>query len=168
MKFYAYAETNSTYDLILDHNTTAKVAWGSSTAEMNHAQAALDADTTNWIETARIISANEIARITGHDTFDSATTSYGAKFYFETNTRTAPSTYTKAYAWLYDYTSGCASTGCNISDSSTNGYWTSSVAYGADGYIWTVIKLGDLDVVGPQYGSYYGIRPVITISKNIL
>ena len=71
MKWYAYAETSSTYTMILDHNTTPLVAWNSTgdTTEMKEAKNALEKDTKNWDNqlksTVRFITADEVSEITG-------------------------------------------------------------------------------------------------------
>ncbi len=84
------------------------------------------------------------------------------------------------YAWVYDYTYQCGSYGCSVTDDNVyskggrkayiSGYWTSSIvlATGSDANTsaWIVNKYGLLSfsTVG-SYGA--GIRPVITVSKNI-
>lgn len=84
MKWYAYSETSSTYNLILDYNTTGVVAWvskkdyiddGGSSEEFgtaNNDRGSITAlkqlrqDTINWAASLnpRLISADEIASIT--------------------------------------------------------------------------------------------------------
>ena len=162
MKWYAFndKEGNATVNVILDHNTTARV------------HTSLKADTNNWKNTARLITANEIAKITGHSTFD-ASKAGQAWFCFDTN-KSDTTNYcakekgTSKYAWLFDYTIGCTDYGCNVSDSSTYGYWTSTLYKDDTHYAWHVSRDGSLDY-GRVTNAGYGIRPVITISKsNIL
>ena len=172
MKWYAFNDDDksSTVNVILDHNTTAKVAWNSTgnNSEMKEVKIALENDTSKWKSdlNPRLITANEIAKITGNTGFDASKTGQ-SKFYFDSNnqTPTANSTNKSTYAWLFDYTYGCTSYGCNKADSSAFGYWTSSPFKGDTGYAWRVRWYGELS---PQNDTVidYGIRPVITISKS--
>ena len=172
MKWYAFNDDDksSKVNVILDHNTTAKVAWNSTgnNSEMKEAANALKTDTSNWKKdlNSRLIEANEVAKITGHQTFDASKTGQ-SWFYLDSNnqTQTASSTNKSKYAWLFDYTDECTSFGCNKADSSTLGYWTSSPCKGISDYAWRVLRyghLGDNSVTLTDYG----IRPVITISKS--
>ena len=112
--------------MILDHNTTALVAWnssGNSTDGMNEVAASLTSDTSTWASglNPRLITADEIAQITGNTAYDQTNTFAFEWFYLDSNSQTQTATTQGAskYAWLYDY---------------TNGYWTSTpVAGGTDG-----------------------------------
>ena len=163
MKWYVvkYNSGDSTVDLILDHNTTAKVAWN-STAD------ALKTDTSNWKSDLRprLITANEIAKITGNTGFD-ATQLGQSWFYLDSNnhTKIASSTSKSKYAWLFDYTKECTNSGCNKADSSTYGYWTSTPNKGDSFSVWHVHSYGSLDGHDVT-DTDLGIRPVITISKS--
>ena len=170
MKWYAFNDDDksSTVNVILDHNTTAKVAWNltGNNSEMKEVKIALENDTSKWKSdlNPRLITANEIAKITGHPTFDS-TQSGQDDFYFDSNNQTpkANASNKSKYAWLFDYTIECTSYGCNKADSSTWGYWTSTPCNGNNS--WHVTRDGSLRryYVGDQAR---GIRPVITISKS--
>jgi hypothetical protein len=190
--------------MILDHNTTALVAWvskddyisaggtetdygtyGNNNKGPITVQNQLTNDTSLWNSSlnARLITTDEIATITGNTTFNSETLTWSnGWFWFETNGQTddyAPlSSYSKAYAWLTDYTSGCSNYECNIEDnnsyvydetntSNTYGYWTSIPVTGDSGSAWRVDGRGVLsaDIVSDARG--VGLRPVITVSKNI-
>ena len=197
MKFYTFNDEGknaSTVNMILDHNTTATVAWNSSGNNadgMNEVKTALESDTTGWKETARLITAKEVAHIVGADKEDTikwnSSKTYGtddietkvAWFYLDGTGTTYSSTDgwqkkvattqgASKYAWLFDYTNGCTSYGCNIADSSTYGYWTSTPVVGFSYSAWYVVRGGDLfsDFVG--YDDVLGVRPVITISKSII
>ena len=170
MKWYAFNDNDksSTVNVILDHNTTAKVAWNSAgdNGEMKEVKIALENDTKEWKNKARLITANEIAKITGHPTFDASKTGQ-SKFYLDSNnqTQTASSTNKSTYAWLFDYTNGCADYGCNVSDSSTSGYWTSIPNKDDSTSAWRVYRHGGLSYYSVR-STACGIRPVITISKS--
>ena len=178
MKWYVFndKEGNATVNVILDHNTTARVAWNStgSNSEMKEVKKALENDTKDWKNTARLITANEVAKITKHPTFD-ATQTGQSWFCLDTNqpdnTTDTTSYCTKAqgtseYAWLFDYTYECTNSGCNTSDSSNWGYWTSSPYKSiSNSYVHRISSYGGLTQdVANNGGS--GVRPVITISKS--
>ena len=173
MKWYVFndKEGNATVNVILDHNTTAGVAYNStgSNSEMKEVKIKLEEDTSTWKNTARLITANEIAKITGNTDWDASKTGQDW-FCLDTNQADNTSYCMKAqgtikYDWLFDYTYECTSYGCSISDSSNYGYWTSIPYKDNSTHAWRVSRNGSL-------GSYivtdtnYGVRPVITISKS--
>ena len=173
MKWYVFndKEGNATVNVILDHNTTAMVAYNSTynNSEMKEAKKVLENDTKDWKNTARLITANEIAKITKHPTFD-ATQPGQDWFCLDTNQPDNTSNCAKAqgaseYAWLFDYTAECTSHGCNKADSSTIGYWTSTSYKDNSTYAWHVDRDGTLSHYIVAYAGG-GIRPVITISKS--
>ena len=173
MKWYAFndREGNATVNVILNHNTTTRVAWNltGSNSEMKEAKEALKTDTRTWENPARLITANEVAKITKHPTFD-ATQSGQSWFCLDTNKPDTTNWCSKAqgtseYAWLFDYTNGCTNSGCNTLDLSTWGYWTSTSYKDNLTYVWRVNGSGLLsgDIVT---NAGFGVRPVITISKS--
>ena len=175
MKWYAFndREGNATVNVILDHNTTTRVAWNltGSNSEMKEAKEALKTDTSNWKSdlNPRLITANEVAKITGYTSWGTNITGY-PWFCFDTNQQDDTNDCAKAqgkskYAWLFDYTKECTSYGCNVSDSSTWGYWTSSPYKGNSTQAWRVVRNGYLGGNGVIFTGD-GIRPVITISKS--
>lgn len=187
MKWYAIndVEGNEEVNLILDHNTTALVAWNSSNTITSMAEISdkLKSDSKTWNSelNVRIITANEIAKITGNSNFDEENKDAGCWFYFDTNNqnKVANASNKSKYAYLFDNTSNCLENGCNIEDNnsylydsnSTNiilGYWTSSSVYNTNDKAWFVEKNGYLnnDYVKNSYD--YGIRPVITVKKYII
>ena len=205
MKFYAFNDDGgNTLNLILDHNTTAKVAWNSSESNAsgpNELLTQLKTDTASWVGTetpsnytmdqrgqgsnayytidystykARLITANEIATITGNTAWNE-TTAVGY-YYFDTNTSTQSDTCTSGntsgckYGWLYDRTNpNCTDYGClNNSDVSTAGYWTASSVAGGTRNAWIVAYDGGVLSHYVDYSGYYGVRPVITISKSLI
>ena len=123
---------------------------------------------------ARLITAQEVAQITGNTTFDEKTSS--SIFYFDTNTNTASDTCKNGdtsgckYGWLYDRTkTECTTYGClNNSDVATYCYWTISPIASTSG------SARSVDSVGSLGGNYVGgcndcgVRPVITVSKSNL
>ena len=172
MKFYVYDDSGDNYKLILDHNTTDKAAYETSGTYKEYAQASIkavvDSDTSGWVGSPGLITANEIATITNTTTFNGNSSKW---FYFDgtgTNKQTqiANSSEKSEYAWLFDYTNGCTNYGCNIVDSNTFGYWVSSPVSDDSNSSWRVYVDGSLSsyYVGDSF--YFGIRPVITIPKS--
>ena len=170
MKWYVFNDDgeNAAVNVILDHNTTTNVAWRST-------KTTLENDTSNWKSdlNPRLITANDVAKITGNTGWD-ASKGEQSRFFLDSNNQaqTASSTKKSKYDWLFDYTNDCARFGCNTQDSSTDGYWTSTPymtsSYGSNtGYAWVVNYSGSLeDTHVDGSGRNYGIRPVITISKS--
>ena len=177
MKWYIYSEDDSNYTMILDHNTTAEVVYNSTgkKTEMKEAKTALESDTSTWDKSlnARLITANEVAKITGNTSFYEKTAGPDTYFYFDNNgpSQVANSTNKSKYAWLYDHTNGCEQYGCNIENSGTSstttyGYWTSVPVAGRNNYVWYVCRYGNLYRLDAK--SFWGIRPVITVPKNVI
>ena len=207
LKFYAFNDFGSDkLNLILDHNTTAVVAWnssGSNTSGPNEVLEQLKSDTSSWKGTitpsnytmdqstqgskanytidyssykARLITAQEIAQITGNTTWDERTAS--SSYYFDSKTTTESDTCTEGntigckYGWLYDRTNtSCTTYGCsNNSDVETYGYWSaSSSSIADDAYrAWYVAYDGSVYDSNVDFSDLYGIRPVIAISKSKL
>ncbi len=169
MKWYTFndgGEDVPMVNMILDHNTTSKIdLWSGIKSQIT-------SDTSTWNSSlnARLITANEVAKITENTKFD--TSKRGQKWFcFDTNQSInsyCPEVQEiSKYAWLFDYTAGCTSYGCNIADSSNNGYWTSSGYAEISYYLWYVGSDGSL-----KNRSYIeklnGIRPVITVSKSVI
>ncbi|MDD3341239.1 MAG: prepilin-type N-terminal cleavage/methylation domain-containing protein [Bacilli bacterium] len=170
MKWYVYKDNgNKTYQLILDHNTTATVPWnsgGNNTNGMKEVFTALENDTKTWKASlkARLITADEVANIAGNINFNGTTSAVDKWFYLDSNTQTQTATQQgeSAYAWLFDYTDDCESSGCNIEDSSNYGYWTSTPAFNDSHYAWNMTNSGSLGNYFVDYGTDLGLRPVIT------
>ena len=177
MKWYTFNDegiTSKKINMILDHNTTATVSWNISNG-MNEVIVALSKDTVTWNNdlNARLITANEIAEITGNTSFNGTTSTYSNWFYFDSNnqTQTVTTQGTSKYAWLFDYTNSCTNYGCNVADSSNYGYWTSTPVAGSGSRVWRVYYAGRLSTyfAGSEGGRpNYGVRPVITVSKSII
>ena len=176
MKWYTFndeGENSSTVNMILDHNTTAKVAYNSTkiNTEPKEVATALTTDTTGWNSSlnARLITAEEIAKITGNISFIESALTSNKWFYFDSNnqTQTVKNKGESNYYWLFDYTYGCTSNGCNVADSSNYGYWTSNAVAGSSSFAWSVNRNGRL-INGSVDDTRYGVRPVITVSKSIV
>ena len=177
MKWYTFndeGEDSSTVNMILDHNTTAKVVYNSKyvNTEPKEVKTSLTKDTSTWNSSlnARLITADEIAKITGNTNFNSSTSTYKEWFYLDSNNQhqAAQSWGTSKYSWLFDYTYLCTNNGCNVSDSSNYGYWTNTPVAGSGYSIWTVRNTGTLVSTNLDNDSIFGIRPVITVSKDII
>ena len=184
MKWYTFNDSSlsSTVNVILDHNTTATLAWntdGDNGTNVSYEESNIKPEVdklvseSGWVDTPRLISAEEIAQITGNTSW----TNTGNWFYLDSNstTKTATSQGASKYAWLFDYTNGCTSSGCNTADNKSyssnyiNGYWTSTpVGTASSG-----CKVWDVSGSSRLYGNYayrtfLGVRPVITIPKSRL
>ncbi len=212
MKFYAFNDVGKdTVNLILDHNTTATVAWNNtykndsgSIANAKGPKELLDklkSDTSSWKGTitpanytmdqsnqpsnakytidyssykARLITAHEIAQITGNTTWDEKTANN--IYYLDSKTTTASATCKSgntsgcSYGWLYDRTStSCTTYGClNNSDKETHGYWTASSRAGYYSLAWRVGNDAYVSSDGVFNSSSEGVRPVITVLKSSL
>src|SRR5574344_193694 len=123
----------------------------------------------------RFITANEIATITGNTSWNSNTKLETDWFYLDSNsqTQTAKSIGASKYAWLYDYTYQCTQYGCNAEDNTSYnsnyawGYWISDAVSGGSSNAWIVHQGGNLDNSNVT-NTFYGVRPVITVSKSNL
>ena len=178
MKWYAFNDDSesSTVNMILDHNTTAGIAWNSNNKNVAYIDSNLKSEVdklvseSKWVDIPRLISAEEIVQITGKINFVSSDTT--TWFYFDSNcqTKIATSTLKSRYSWLYDYTNGCTSYGCNIADTSTIGYWTSTPEGNPESgdRVWDVSRDGYLSRNHRANNTTLGIRPVITIPKSKL
>ena len=207
MKFYAFNDDGKDkVNLILDHNTTGKVAWNSSVSDATGPKEVLSqlkTDTASWKGTetpanytmdqstqiskanytidyssykARLITANEVAQITGNTTWDEKNAS--SMFYFDTNTTTASNTCKSgntsgcSYGWLYDRTStDCTIRGClNNADSAMEGYgyWTASSRATNSGSAWSVYNKAYVSSGTVSTSNICGVRPVITVLRSKL
>ena len=193
MKWYAFndSESSSTVNVILDHNTTSEVEANPSddieVPNLTEAMEALTNDTKSWPSSlkARMIGANEIAKITGNTEFDATVSGKDKTFWMEdpsydTESGTMP-TFPQPgeakYKWLFDYTMGCADYGCSVDDDSTSGYFTGTPSILNQDYAWVVIGSGVVADSGALFSSpetrvnvgiKIGVRPVVTISKSLL
>ena len=189
MKWYVFNDSNNatSVNLLLDHNTTAKVAYNSEGGTtMKEVAEALATDTADWKDTARLISANEIAQIVGKSNFTGAS-SYSDRdavksdeIWLEDSTmdmvnywpQEYPAQGEAKYKWLFNYTHSCGTFGCDVGSYSNSGYWTSS-SFTVEGEssvgAWRVRNDGFLGI-GRVDGSDddIGVRPVISVSKSLV
>ena len=189
MKWYAFNDKgNDRVNLLLDHNTTATVAWvtkedyiaaGGTEAEYgsygNNSKGPITAlkqlknDTKAWKSSLnpRLIETSEITTITGNRGWTERSIGY----YFHDNTQTQykGDAGTNKYAWLFDNTRECTTYGCNVADSSNDGYWTNN-AYSGDSYggARAVAFTGYLGLDNVNLADICGVRPVITVLKSII
>ena len=172
MRWYTFNdEGNDRVNLLLDHNTTAGVAWASSGSADNGPQevlAQLESDTASWNKSinARLIEASEVAKITNN----TAWTAGGSVYYFHTNSTTQyrGAAGTNKYAWLFDNTKECTKSGCNVADSSNQGYWTNTAVSSVSATAFYVFCDGKMNNLNVSHAVNYGVRPVVTISKSII
>ena len=193
----------NTINLILDHNTTALVVWNSSrlnTSGPGEILTQLKKDTESWQGTetplnytmdqstqdskakytidystykARLITAQEIATITGNTSWDEKIDVNSSNYYFDSKTTTQSDTCKIgnitgcSYGWLYDrINKSCTDRGClNNSDQTTYGYWTSSSRAHSFAYAWSVITRALVSFYSIGDSDSCGVRPVITVSK---
>ena len=187
MKWYVFNDDgkSKTVNLLLDHNTTAAVPWiteedyiesGGTKEEFEReiiskgpitALKQLKSDTSTWNKSInpRLIEANEIVTITEYPIWDNNF------YYFHTNSQTQykGAAGTNKYAWLFDNTTACTRYGCNVADSSNQGYWTNTAESAPYSGAWHVNYMGSLHkYYGVANADALGVRPVITISKSII
>ena len=209
LKWFTFMdEDNDLINLLLDHNTSNNVLWSNGVNSSGPVVALnkLREDTSGWNTTrsdsatysfngisynynytglnARLITANEIAKIVGTDKnirfnsiknyqddvtnidsqcswfyFDGSGTNYST--YQQTN---ATSKGTSAFKWLFTNTNNCEDYGCDRNDTA-NGYLTFSAVGGSNNNAWVVNNEGKL-TISSVTSDIYGIRPVITIDKS--
>ena len=188
MRWYTFNdEGTDTINLLLDHNTTATVAWvtkedyveaggtveeygshGNTSKGPITALKQLESETSTWNKSInpRLIEASEIATITGN----SGLTAGGSYYYFHTNSTTkyTGAAGTNKYAWLFDNTYNCTTYGCNVAASGTWGYWTNTAVSSVSATAFYVFCDGKMNNLNVSHAGNYGVRPVVTISKSII
>ena len=192
MKWYIFDDSGTTYKMILDHNTTARIKWNDDNINVAYEQSNLKAvvddlvTTSKWEVTPRLITTDEIVTITGKTDFSASNGS--SWYYLETNNKTQGSFTTQnrsRYDWLYNNLTKCKTDttdwGCSIEDNNsytgygtagegtTWSYWTSTpVGTAGEGTnVFIIIGDGRLGSNLANTG-YRGIRPVIEISKSLI
>ena len=130
-----------TIDLLLDHNIM------NGSIDQDDLTSTLNEYTKTWNSSlnVRAITAKEVALVAGYTSWKEG--SSALQFYRGTKLD---------YTWLYNYTGGCNNYGCDVSDNTNGGYWTSSKGY----------CVSDDGVIN-NTRSVSGVRPVITVQKVI-
>ena len=195
MKWYVISSSGSNVNLILDHNTTNKVAWNTSGNKADGpatANAQLASDVSNWTSqaksTARMITFEEVKAML--PSYSSLSEEEFINNYFDDLQTAAQqaqaninqsdySTGKAYYLALINYLKNNSSVllpsymfedilpMCSDDmNCPTHGYWTSSLHYGKISRAWGVYAGGYLDRSSVDNADSFGLRPVITISKS--
>ena len=134
--------------------TSIKAAWDDVLdIDLPKAQAIVDATgRTNWL----VSESTSTWWCFGSKAQDSQSSP------FCNSTKNAP------YAWLFNHLTDCMNTGCTTDSNATAyGYWTRDLIYNTTN-AWCVHGRGTLTRNTVTDDTYYGIRPVITVSKDNL
>ena len=181
MKWYTFNDegsNSSTVNMILDHNTTATIPWNTNNKNVTYEDSDVKPEIeklvseSKWSVTPRLISAEEVAKITGNVNWISTRSWYCLESNKQDETSLPYCNNKGTYGWLYDHMY-CKQYSydwkCYNNDTSTYGYWTSTT-YGIAGSgsdVWRVSRDGNLNNSNSNT-SGDGVRPVITISKNVI
>ena len=192
MKWYVFNDEGDNYTMILDHNTTARVKWNDDNKNVVYEESNLYAvvedlkTTSGWEVGPRLITTEEINRITGKTDFD--VSNIVSWYFLDTKTQTHgvfSDNVRSKYNWLYNNLNLCKTDstdyGCTIEDKSiyngygtaeqgsTWAYWTSTTVdiFNSDSRVWLVSRHGYLGG-DDACSTRSGIRPVITIPKFII
>ena len=104
MKWYIYDDSGTSYKLLLDHNTTARIKWNDDNKNVSYEESNLysvveDLKTTSrWVVNPRLITAEEVNTITGKAGFDSTNTNSWYYLDSKTQTQTAKTQGASKYA----------------------------------------------------------------------
>ena len=164
---------NDTSDWVVAENLTGSDSYKAEWSNSNDYYSGNQKYTINYTGyKARVLSAEEINKITGKET-NTLTNIVGG--YLDTNcsSRGICSTGTNAYAWLFDYTGSgtenCTLVGCNAGNNyETMAYWTMSSSANKYELAYAVFYMGDLSNVIVSGFAGGGVRPVIKVSKDKL
>ena len=186
---------NDKINLLLAHNTTTKVSFNDekdASLGPTVLLSALDTDTSNWLGVAtrsdsyivknskysytinyegyraRLISAEEIAKITNNSSFKWVDSTHLTWFYFDTNSqeKITSNTNISKYNYLFNNTNGCDLYGCTKTDNSSYGYWTSTGTSDTVKYAFSVTRNGSMNSIFVDDNTFRGLRPVITVLKT--
>ena len=181
MKWYVFNDNEdaTTINMILDHNTTARMAWDDNGVNVAYSESniALEINKlvteSNWKSVPRLITAEEVSLITGKTDWKQDGTWYCLESK-KHDAKIAPwCNSTGIYGWLYDHTyckEGSYDWKCSNNDTATNGYWTSTTygTAGSNSYVWRVDRNSSFNSSCYANSTDDGVRPVITISKSKL
>lgn len=162
--FYVISEdvSEGTITLIMNTNLVYSASWGAKRANDAGPVTILDNlenQTSSWINipsaTYRVEDEENV--------YPSMTRTARARLITKSEVSTLGCTTSAGSCptWLYRYTFG------NNSNNNPFGYWTSSASANSSYDAWVVSYFGDIGTVQIDDERGYGIRPVITISKNI-
>ncbi|MEG2011366.1 MAG: hypothetical protein RR067_05095, partial [Bacilli bacterium] len=173
MKWYTFNDINKRdeINLILDHNTTGLIEWNKTGKNIEGPKEELNllVSENKWTVTPRLITAEEVSYITRNNQFDILQSTKDNWYYLETNSQATVNT--KKYSWLHDRTSKtCKEKGClnnSVGVPELQGYWTSSKTAKNDTDAWAITN-GKLESMDVDTKTFFGIRPVITIKKNLI
>ena len=183
MKWYVFndSEGSATVNVILDHNTTAKLAWntvGIYGINVAYADSNIKPEVdklvsvSKWKSMPRLITAEEVNKITGKTGWTNTSGWYCLELKGYNGGASDGCNTTGKLGWLYDHTycvQGSKDWKCPNNDTATYGYWTSTT-YGNAGSgsdVWKVSRTSTLKLEFADNASG-GVRPVITISKSIV
>ncbi len=147
MKWYTFNDngsSSSTVYMLLDHNISSPTSYSNNVASGSDDDTKIKTDIKNYTATwnkninPRLISAYEISKIVGYTSFN------GTQMFDITG-----------YKWLYEGF-----------DDIDRAYWTSTPRNAED--VWIVYGTGTLFGRDATDSEYTGIRPVITVSKDII
>ena len=177
LRWYIYKDNgDNSFQLLLDHNISEPVAWNSdgSNTTKKDVQEKFDEVTKAWKSdlNTRLITADEIAEITGKKSYFDSTTSTSANgsFHFDTDVNNENNTCSKEtpsgckYVWLYNYLYECNNFGCTNSAQYSDklyGYWTDTAVNGSNEYIWYIAS-ERMGYTSAKDSTSCGIRPVVT------
>ena len=178
LKFYAFNDSaeSSTLNLLLDHNTssasrdyltnlkTDTSLWNGTIGPKNYTNLRHTINYSGY--KARLITANEIAKITRNTSWDEATATY---YYFDSLTNIPNETCTTGntsgcqYEWLYEDSGYWTSTPTPYKEEWAAGMWIVSKNYSNNsGGVFVQVFYEEGTGGGSRYS---GIRPVIIIAK---
>ena len=124
---------------------------------------------------ARLITAQEVADATGFDGWDEVEAQHTNFVLGATMDNYHNASNNSLFYWLFNNTSGCRAlditetdvrNGCDMYDTNTAGYWTSSGLY--EEFAFEILNTYSASLNGIQVDSLVGIRPVITIDKSLI
>ena len=183
MKWYVFndSEGSSTVNVILDHNTKARLAWntvGQYGTNVAYTDSNIKPEVdklvseSKWKSMPRLITAEEVNKITGKTGWTNKSSWYCLESRGHDVEGMPYCNNSGTFGWLYDHTycvEGSNDWKCLNNDTATYGYWTSTT-YGNAGsgsYVWFVDRIGRLYIISASNANY-GVRPVITISKSLV
>lgn len=171
MKWYAFLDDSSKeyVNLILNRNLIDNAKYSSERDNKEgpiYANEILYNKTINWKIKPRLISAQEIAKITGYKDWNQNAYYFDSNNKFPSKQFIINNSYVSKYYWLFDNTNGCLKHGCKVEYSETDGYWTSTKYDYNDIGAWVIYGAGSLTTLYDVTYEGFGIRPVISVLKE--